>query len=502
MASADDYAKWIVDNEGKKGTPEFDTVAKAYQEAKAEVPASTKPPEMFHPSGEKDLSFSNPELLAAHPIMRAVKAAGSTGLGAIQASGELGDALYRKVGIPWQPGKQLSDLISEGDKMTQRGRKELGSEGFDWTSAGGSLMDPGVIKGAGMISKAPGLLKKVGTSAAVGTVIGAAQPVVGDDYAGDKVKQALIGGATGAALPVVGAAAKSIGTGISRASDLVLPGGGSRIWDRYINTIVGKDRAPEVIAALEKSHNVVPNSEPTSAQAVSGVAGGSPVIAAQKITAATPSGISAEFFDRFAKQQAARRKVLNDLSTTGTVEQQLVARALSEKLTTMVQQTPGSKLPEIIGKETPTAFLKALVANDKLVKSATGIPKPIEDVFTKNQMKRLIAVAEDLKTEIATKNPMQQTALQGGVNIGEATNTKLPRMLSTPMTIANNVLRFAGHNVEPKVQAAAARQFLNPQYMAEALKTVPPSEKSKVIQAILAQSQVGASALTGQKEGQ
>jgi len=38
MASADEYAEWIVKNQAKKGTPEFDTVAKAYEEAKAETP--------------------------------------------------------------------------------------------------------------------------------------------------------------------------------------------------------------------------------------------------------------------------------------------------------------------------------------------------------------------------------------------------------------------------------------------------------------------------------
>jgi hypothetical protein len=35
MASAEKYAAWIVANANKRGTPEFDTVAKAYQEAKA-----------------------------------------------------------------------------------------------------------------------------------------------------------------------------------------------------------------------------------------------------------------------------------------------------------------------------------------------------------------------------------------------------------------------------------------------------------------------------------
>lgn len=38
MASADDYAAWIVQNADKRGTPEFDTVVKAYQDARGAVP--------------------------------------------------------------------------------------------------------------------------------------------------------------------------------------------------------------------------------------------------------------------------------------------------------------------------------------------------------------------------------------------------------------------------------------------------------------------------------
>ena len=36
MATADEYAAWIVKNSSKRGTPEFDTVAQAYQQAKGE----------------------------------------------------------------------------------------------------------------------------------------------------------------------------------------------------------------------------------------------------------------------------------------------------------------------------------------------------------------------------------------------------------------------------------------------------------------------------------
>lgn len=49
MASADQYAQWIVNNAAKKGTPEFDTVVKAYQQASAEEKA---PPVQAAPKNE------------------------------------------------------------------------------------------------------------------------------------------------------------------------------------------------------------------------------------------------------------------------------------------------------------------------------------------------------------------------------------------------------------------------------------------------------------------
>ena len=41
MATADEYAQWIVKNQDKKGTPEFNTVAQAYQQAKTEESAGS-----------------------------------------------------------------------------------------------------------------------------------------------------------------------------------------------------------------------------------------------------------------------------------------------------------------------------------------------------------------------------------------------------------------------------------------------------------------------------
>jgi hypothetical protein len=55
MASAEKYAAWIVANANKRGTPEFDTVAKAYQEAKALMVSRVADPSVFKRSAELDV---------------------------------------------------------------------------------------------------------------------------------------------------------------------------------------------------------------------------------------------------------------------------------------------------------------------------------------------------------------------------------------------------------------------------------------------------------------
>jgi hypothetical protein len=58
MATADEYAAWIVANKGKKGTPEFETVAAAYRQASQESPAE-KPAKQPVPSGRELFKEAN-----------------------------------------------------------------------------------------------------------------------------------------------------------------------------------------------------------------------------------------------------------------------------------------------------------------------------------------------------------------------------------------------------------------------------------------------------------
>lgn len=70
MASADQYAQWIVNNAAKKGTPEFETVVKAYQQASAEEKAPvTTPPKNEIPAPRQELSFAQKVYSHARPTI-------------------------------------------------------------------------------------------------------------------------------------------------------------------------------------------------------------------------------------------------------------------------------------------------------------------------------------------------------------------------------------------------------------------------------------------------
>jgi len=86
MATADEYAQWIVSNADKKGTPEFDVVSKAYQDAKLNVkPTST--------------SFNPGEMLVNAPASLYRNTIGG---------------LYEAVSSPLQTGKALLDVVAGG----------------------------------------------------------------------------------------------------------------------------------------------------------------------------------------------------------------------------------------------------------------------------------------------------------------------------------------------------------------------------------------------------
>lgn len=111
MATADDYASWIVANQAKKGTPEFETVAQAYKLAKVETaPAASQQAEQPEPRpswGHQALGAAYEGMLTGGPI-GAMTAVGGAGLeranealtqGAYDAGGKVAE-WGGKLGLP------------------------------------------------------------------------------------------------------------------------------------------------------------------------------------------------------------------------------------------------------------------------------------------------------------------------------------------------------------------------------------------------------------------
>lgn len=125
MATADDYAKWIVDNSDKKGTPDFDIVAKAYQEAKT---AETVKPQGF--SATKMLQNA-PASLYKNTIGGLIEAASS----------------------PLQTATGLMDMAAGGlQNITPQPLRDL----INKANVGSPMLDPAAAKRAVGVADAVG----------------------------------------------------------------------------------------------------------------------------------------------------------------------------------------------------------------------------------------------------------------------------------------------------------------------------------------------------------
>ena len=144
MAKAEDYANWIVANADKQGTSDFDTIAKAYQEAKAAE------------SGQFDLTGrvgSAPAMQAEpqqsyDPLKTLFNAPGSLSRNTVEG-------LYNAVTSPLQTGQALSDIIAGGVYKALPGPMQRGLTAIE-QSPYNPLGDPAALQRAQNVAGAVG----------------------------------------------------------------------------------------------------------------------------------------------------------------------------------------------------------------------------------------------------------------------------------------------------------------------------------------------------------
>lgn len=209
MADAEKYAQWIVANKDKKGTPEFETVAKAYKQAKADI------------EPQENGGF--------------VKGAKNVGLGALKGASDIGatlltpvDYALNKTGISDMTNDQRRESLksffdnnADTDSLAFKGG-ELGA-GIAGTLGVGGALGAG-LKLASKTPKALALAESLRTGGmakdaglANNVIGGAGSTAIGSLLLDPTAESGGVGAAVGGGLPVVGKAAPAVGGMIADA---------------------------------------------------------------------------------------------------------------------------------------------------------------------------------------------------------------------------------------------------------------------------------------------
>lgn len=476
----------------------------------------------YTPSGQAGgvANVTGAEAVLGHPVTQFAVGAAEPALGAMQALGAPIDA---------QAIKEMSD----------RGAQLYGG---NWTKVparlAGNILSPVFLGLAKAMPAATTLGELVKAGSAMGAVAGATTLQENNDL-GQRAVNTGIGAAVGGAIPVGIEGAKAIGGGLSHVADLFRGDTGAKnILDRYLKKTIGPDNVPAVAAQLRTGGvEPLPGYQPTAAEAIAKLPEGSPLIAHQKITSATPGGPSALFGHRVNEQKAAisaayeardavtapMRAAALDAANQGGVKSTDVVSQINALL-----QTPGYRASDVISKSlgavkekigaldkngiidahdlytvrkelgnTIQTFAKETANWDKRLTSGLerNIQKSIDDAIVKaggTEWPKYLAefsarsqAIEGVKEAAkAAVRPAQRTDLFGGLRIAEETRTHVPQLLSRPMMAANAIMRYFSANVEPRIDTLATQRYLNPQEFAAALEKLPPQTQSKIVEAM------------------
>ena len=128
MATADEYAAWIVQNSAKRGTPEFDTVAQAYQLAKSEETTAVTQQQIAQPPQEPSIGQ---QLIGAGEtaLTLATGAIGGTlGMMAGTGAGLAQQILSGQFGTPEAANAVEQAAITGAQDLTYQPRTQAGQE--------------------------------------------------------------------------------------------------------------------------------------------------------------------------------------------------------------------------------------------------------------------------------------------------------------------------------------------------------------------------------------
>jgi hypothetical protein len=342
MATAEQYAQWIVDNQDKKGTPEFETVAQAYKLAKTGAPASAPEvaPAMDESAAETARLGSKPR---PTPVGGSRAASAVAGLRDPLVGLEQGMLNPKNVNpvakilqlVDYGVGKITGDKRGlEGSLERQRQRDlELdamrqaeGREGFDFIRLGTNVANPFTLySGAGAVAPTTG--GRIASGIALGTVSGATAPLSGevDAFVSDKLFQAGFGAVVGGAVPITVDSAKGL---IRLIRNLpITEANKTAALQKYVLEKAGPN-AEEIGKILRESTDIVPGSRQTTMDVLADRPDAIGLLKEQQRVSALEAE-APRFLQRQAERQAARQQELTGAFGTADDMAQVAAERTS-----------------------------------------------------------------------------------------------------------------------------------------------------------------------------
>lgn len=338
MASAQDYATWIVKNADKKGTPEFETVAKAYKAARAGNLSSVTADE-----GMPNPRANQPEPVQsfADQAMGAINYAGRTLRNVPESAGKVIDETYNAISHPIDTAANIADTAAgsvragvkailpekvfnfidsiDNPETTQRIATTASNVGGQLANRYGSLE---AIKNT--IENDP-----VGAAADISVLLGggeAALKMAGQTGAANRL--ATASRMTNPFTPVAAGVNKLVSAGTPFAINTV------RDLSRPVEKILGgvlEDRGPDYVAALRRQAEIVPGSVPTAGEVIAGM--DKPGTLLPALQAKVAKGVAATpYEDIAAAQRDAQIKSIQSIGQTpADLEAAIAARAQATK---------------------------------------------------------------------------------------------------------------------------------------------------------------------------
>lgn len=280
--------------EGPEGASQEEVIAKAQELYKP----------LSKPTGIIDEMFG-----AGSPTARFVKGA------VVDPLLEL-NRMVAETGVLGQDVKQKAKANQRiYEQATQEGRQRIGSTGFDWTQAAGSVAGS-LIPGTQPARAATGL-GRVAQGAGAGALFGGLTPTTGEgDYVSEKLGQMGTGALFGGLLSGGVEAGSKVGEIVKELASPLTSSGRMEALRNYISNLA-PDVQNQINTALKSAQEIVPGARPTAAEAVADIPGATGLAAYQEaLSGVTKKGVAGKFAERTAEQQAARQAALQEIGQT------------------------------------------------------------------------------------------------------------------------------------------------------------------------------------------